>query len=256
MGNLIRMDLYRMNKARGFRVCLILAFALALAATPLEWLLFSVGKTLAPESAGEFGKTADLCGMIANPVSSLTVMLALLSAVIFFNADMENGYIKNIAGQMPRKGYSILSRFIAVIPHNLAFMLAALAGNVIGTLLFRRIVTEGSVLASAGTFLLRLLLMQSLCTILVLIVSSLRIKSLGMILAVLLGLPLMGLIYMGINTGLQQLFGRFTDITPYMPDQVLRESSPETIRALLVSAVTIGIFLPLSIRVFDQKDVK
>ena len=98
--------------------------------------------------------------------------------------------------------------------------------------------------------------MQSLCTILVLIVSSLRIKSLGMILAVLLGLPLMGLIYMGINTGLQQLFGRFTDITPYMPDQVLRESSPETIRALLVSAVTIGIFLPLSIRVFDQKDVK
>ena len=31
MGNLIRMDLYRMNKAKSFRVCLILTFAFALA---------------------------------------------------------------------------------------------------------------------------------------------------------------------------------------------------------------------------------
>ena len=30
MGNLIRMDLYRMNKAKSFRVCLILAFVFAL----------------------------------------------------------------------------------------------------------------------------------------------------------------------------------------------------------------------------------
>ena len=35
MGNLIRMDLYRMNRGKSFRVCLILAFAVALLATPL-----------------------------------------------------------------------------------------------------------------------------------------------------------------------------------------------------------------------------
>ena len=34
MGNLIRMDLYRMNRAKSFRVCLILSFVIALAATP------------------------------------------------------------------------------------------------------------------------------------------------------------------------------------------------------------------------------
>ena len=38
--------------------------------------------------------------------------------------------------------------------------------------------------------------------------------------------------------------------------QVLKEEAPDAIRALLVSAVTIGVFLPLSIRVFDKKDVK
>lgn len=42
------------------------------------------------------------------------------------------------------------------------------------------------------------------------------------------------------------------DIIPYMPDQVIRESKPDAVRGFLVAAV----FLPVSIRVFDQKDVK
>jgi hypothetical protein len=135
-------------------------------------------------------------------------------------------------------------------------MLAALAGNLIGTLPFQRIVAESSVPESIGLFLLRLLLMVSICAILLLVTASFRNKSLGMILAVLLGLPLMTLIYLGINTGLSQLFKDFKGIDPYMPDQVLREPKPETVRALLVAAVTIGIFLPLSVRVFDKKDIK
>ena len=41
-----------------------------------------------------------------------------------------------------------------------------------------------------------------------------------------------------------------------MPDAVLAEDKPGVLRAILVSAVTIAIFLPLSARVFDRKDVK
>ena len=119
MGNLIRMDLYRMNRAKSFRVCLILSFVTALAATPLEKLLYSLGNLLQAENVGAFPETADLCGMIASPASVITVMLSLLSIVCFFHADMEGGYIKNIAGQMPRKGFTILSRFIASVPHSL-----------------------------------------------------------------------------------------------------------------------------------------
>ena len=256
MGNLIRMDLYRMYRAKSFRVCLILAFVFAFASTPVGWLLFSLGKMLAPEEIGEFPAASDLCGMITNPASSLIIMLALLSVVSFFFADMECGYIKNIAGQMPRKGFSILSRFIAAIPHNLVFMLAGLAGNLIGTLIFQKIVVEGSLLESIGTFLLKLLLLQSLSAILLLFTSSLRNKSLGMIFAVLLGLPLMALIYIGINAGLKQIFGGTVDISPYMPDQVLKENTPDAVRAILVSVVTIGLFLPLSVRIFDKKDVQ
>ena len=40
------------------------------------------------------------------------------------------------------------------------------------------------------------------------------------------------------------------------PDQVLKKTSPDALRAFLVSAVAIGVFLPLSVRVFDKKDIK
>ena len=255
MGNLIRMDLYRMNKAKSFRVCLILAFVFALFSTPLEKAMYAVGGLLGVEGLSPFPETANLCGMIGNSLSALTVLFALLSVVSFFHADMEGGYIKNIAGQMPRKGYSILSRFIAAIFLNLTFMLVALAGNLIGTVVLQKIIIDGSILESAGIFLLRLLLMQSICSILLLVTASFRNKSLGMILAVLMGLSLLTLIYLGINAGLGQLI-KGIDITPYMPDQILREEKPELIRAILVAAVTIGVFLPVSIRVFDKKDVK
>lgn len=76
-----------------------------------------------------------------------------------------------------------------------------------------------------------------------------------MILAVLLGLPLMWLIYSAINSGLEKIF-KGANIIPYMPDQVIRESKPDAVRGLLVAAVTIAVFLPVSIHVFDQKDVK
>ena len=256
MGNLIRMDLYRMNRGKSFRVCLILAFVVSLLSTPVEELLISLARMLSPDTAVSVSGPRYLNEMIASPASSLVYMLAMLSVVIFFYADMENGYIKNIAGQMPRRGFSILSRYIAAAPHNLVFLLVSLAGNLIGTLPFGGIAVNGSIPASIETFLLKLLLLQGICAILLLTTASFRNKSLGMILAVLLGLSLMTLIYWAVDSGLQQLFNSEITITPYMPDQVLKENNPGIVRALLVSAVTIGVFLPLSIRVFDKKDVK
>ena len=44
--------------------------------------------------------------------------------------------------------------------------------------------------------------------------------------------------------------------SPYMPDILLDQKSPDTLRAVLSAAVTITVFLGLSIRVFDRKDVK
>ena len=64
-----------------------------------------------------------------------------------------------------------------------------------------------------------------------------------MILAVLFGLGLTSLLYMGINEGLKPVFGQATNISKYMPDVVMSETPLDTLKALAVAIVTGGVFL-------------
>ncbi|MBQ2580664.1 MAG: hypothetical protein II574_03445, partial [Ruminococcus sp.] len=80
MGNVIRMDLYRLVKSMSFKVCLIIVFFMNLIEGPLGKIMFNLGKKLAeqnedPEKAlaqlGEWDNTfhfgnilADQLGMI------------------------------------------------------------------------------------------------------------------------------------------------------------------------------------------------
>ena len=255
MGNLIRMDLYRMRKAKSFLVYVILAAAFAVALTPLYELLALLGRLLTNEVSLS-SKTAKLSDIIANPFPVMNAMLTLLSASAFFYADMENGYIKNIAGQMPRKGYTVLSKFIAAIAHNLLFMIVGVAFNLIGTLPFKRI-EMGNLAESISVFGLKFLLAQSLCAVLLLTSSSLRSKSLSSVLAVLMGTGMMWLVYIGIDAGISQVIKDYDIVLGnYMPDQLLNADSPKAIRAILSSLITGGVFLPLAVRIFDKRDVK
>ena len=257
MANLIRMDLYRMWKAKAFRICLILTFVLSLAQMPLLKLLSDLGRMLSPDSAADlFPKESLLSAEIGSPFSLFTPLLILLSMVIFFYADMETGYIKNIAGQMPKRGFSILSRYLAAIVHNGVFMVVSLAGCLIGCVLVQHLVVDGAIASGILYFFLKLLLLQSLCAILLFVTSGLGSKSFGMILAVLFGVNAMALLYSGIDSGLGLIFKSGFTIKPYMPDTLMFMDTPETLRAILSAGMTIAIFLPASISLFNKRDVK
>ena len=261
MAKLFKMDLYRMVKARSFRILLALTFAISLGTMPMLKGLYDLAKRLSPEAITEtFGATGTLSSLISSPFSLFTLLLILLSVVFFFHADMENGYIKNIAGQMPRRGYSILSRYLAAIVHNAVFMVAAAVGNVIGAMLVLKVTVDGAIVTGIGAFLLELLLLQGICAILLLVTASFRSKSFGIVLAVLFGVGATSLLYSAVDSGLDLLIKGFK-IAPYMPDTLLdnpfdANGNLLVLRSVLSAAVTIGIFLPLSIGVFDKRDVK
>ena len=141
MINLIRMDIYRMRKNKAFWICLILAMISAFVQTPFAWLMSWLG-SLITEEPFAFENTALLSQIIGKPFPMFNAVLVMLSACSFFYADIANGYIKNIAGQMPKRGYTILSKFYAIIPYNLIFMLAAVICNIAGTMLFQKIAAE------------------------------------------------------------------------------------------------------------------
>lgn len=85
-------------------------------------------------------------------------------------------------------------------------------------------------------------------------------KSFGIVLAVLFGVGATSLLYSAIDSGLDLLIKGFK-IVPYMPDTLLgnpfdANGNLMVVRSVLSAAVIIGIFLPLSIGVFDKRDVK
>ncbi len=50
MGNVIRMDLYRLHRALSFKVCLGIVFLLNIIEGPLGKLLYNIGKKLAEKN--------------------------------------------------------------------------------------------------------------------------------------------------------------------------------------------------------------
>ena len=256
MVNLIRMDLYRMRKSKAFIVCLALVFVLGLLSAPLEKLLFTLARSLSNEIDGTFIAEVSFSRILTYPFPMMGTMITLLSLCYFYYADVENGYVKNIAGQMPLKGFTVLSKFMAAIVHNLIFAAAGIIGNLIGCLLIKKITPDSNLLDSIRVLVLKLMLLQSISAILLLMVATLQSKSLGMILAVLFGMGLTGLLYAGINEGLKPVFGQGVNIARIMPDTVMDERPLDTLKALAVSVGWGGLFLLLAVRVFDRKDVK
>lgn len=258
MTNLVKMDLYRMVRARSFKVCLVLAFLSGFCQVPLAKLFLMLLRFLpdSMEIPDLLPKNVTLSSIFENPFPVLNCMLILFSVCYFFYADLEHGYIKNIAGQLPRRGYTIVSRFLALIFHNLVFITAGVLGNIIGTLPFIRITLDAGALKTLGYLGIRFLLLQGICAILLFVTCSLRSKNFGMVLSVVFGAQMMELVYVGIDAGLGLIFKKEILIEGYMPDQLMDQTAPKVMTSLPVAAVTIAVFLFLAIWLFEKRDVK
>ena len=91
-------------------------------------------------------KTAtELSELLNGQPGNLGAMLTLLSICSFYYGDLENGYVKNIAGQVPQRGYTVLSKFLASIPHGLLFFAVSVLGKLLGTLILQRIEVDAGV---------------------------------------------------------------------------------------------------------------
>ncbi len=262
MVNLIRMDLYRMRKNKSFLIILILAALISFAQAPVLKLLTILMTSLAKvngDSAPEglLAPSVTLVELLEDPFPVLTCMLTLISVSGFFYADIANGYIKNIAGQMPKKGYTVLSKFIASIAHNLLFMTVCVAMNLLGSVLFQKVTIGSGLVSAIGIFLLKLALLQAITSIILFFTTALKNKSLGTVAAVLMGTGLLFIAYMTIDGLIGQIFHTdFTFLQTYMPDQLIGDTEPKVLDSILSSAVTILLFLILSIQIFDRRDVK
>ena len=258
------MDFRRLFYSKLFWIAGMILFLLQLlsaAAMPMltNWLLsFS-----AQQEGVAFTKkitSVALPDVIMSPFGTFMIIILFVAVVSFYYADLANGYIKNIAGQIPNKGNTAFSKYVVVIFHVLFYILLAAAGTVIGTLLCpdAKMVFEGDYGRTLLIFCVRFALIMALCAMILFVVCALRSKTFGIVLGVLFGLGALNLIYSLIDALIGNLI-KDVHIESFAPSALLSAEPATTgdaMKALAVAAVYIALFLFITVKFIKESDVK
>lgn len=261
MARLIKMDFIRLLHSKVFWISAGIIFVIQCAinfSTPLvaNWLM-------------DFAKKGDqfkpivvtFSSFLSGPLMQFFIIFMYLSAVSFLYADIANGYVKNIAGQISKKGYTAVSKMIVLVFHNFVFLLLGALGLMLGSMLSpsAHVVFDGNIPYAVGVFFIKLLLSLALCSILLIVTMGLRSKSFAIVLGVLFSVGILSTLYMGINMLAQRLGLANFDITKFVPDQLFfaeMNNANDLLIAFAAAVVFIAVFTTLTVNIFNKTDVK
>lgn len=261
MGNLIKMDFYRMFRSKAFIISNIVIFVLNIIGKVLELLLFNFSKGFADEADQAelvYNFTENLSSVFINPLwLSMMIIVILISAVTFSYADIANGFIKNIAGQVNQKGHTVISKFLVLCVHNLVFLCVGVIGKVVSQFIIggNFNVDTADMPVAIATFLCKWLLLQALCAIILFVSTGLKNKTLASVIGVILGSGSLMIIHLMIDSQVEQFVK--VNLSDYDPSSLIQGGTSFMFaNAIGVSLVIIAIFIPLTVTIFNKSDVK
>ena len=281
MLNIIKMDLYRMLKTKSMYVIWIVLAAILLITTSLcktdyELLTekdamkqeqvteptvdnINVGMMVTlPTEPGEKVTVYDI--FFANSQGKLYALLLVIFFLMFSTADIGSGYIKNIGGQVQKRGTLIFSGSIALAVFTVltmagAFLFQAAAnGIVFGELEW------GNTKAILSYFVTELALHYALVLICMAIAIILKNNVISMVIAVCLSMNVMTIVYGVINSAIQKIgiqnfqIYKYT-ITGKLSLLPMNPSGNECLAAFGVAMVFIVIMISASSVVFQKRDI-
>ncbi|MBQ2442121.1 MAG: hypothetical protein II498_02140, partial [Ruminococcus sp.] len=146
--------------------------------------------------------------------------------------------------------------FIAV--SSLSMVLGNLIGSAFGTY---TIEADPLIMNGVLTLLLKWLLSMAICSILLLLTTGVRNKTLAAIVGVIFGTGTLGLVYMGLSSAVTNIFKtEGFNLAMYMPDGLMGvvnvSANTGVLNTVIVSAVCIALFFALTIRIFNTRDIK
>ncbi len=278
MLNLLRMNNRRIFRSKMFAIAFLVILVTSIASAPVERALmkavvgFAVSvETESKSSESESENTAALgealgaseaakvSEIIADPfVITFLPLFILLLVVSFSYMDIENGFIKNIAGQQPKRSRVAVSKYLTIMLSNLVLMLTALIGQVISKYIVGKVeIDAGAIPQAVYTFGVRWLLLLALSALLLFLTVGIGAKPLALVTAVLAGTGFLGLIYLGIDTAIQNMLHiQNLSLVDYAPDQLLTQPGYEGPRAVIVGITFSAVFMLLTVLRADKTDVK
>lgn len=277
MGRLIRMDLFRMRKAKMFwisgAIILVVCAVMQILAKILTNVLYDYSKnayegSLNPEEIQalasakmlkeEYDLPAAFSGVLRSMFGGVTPLLimVLVCAVAFMFADLKHGYVKNISGQIPHRSYLSMSKYIVVNIQSVIFVVIGTVGTIIGVLISRGIDFDEFIPDAILEFLIKLLLLFALTAIVMFFTIGLHNNSLGIVAAVFFGLGALSTIAMPFQLILTNVANVDFELADYLPDSLFFSINIDKVRSLIVALVCLAVFVPLTIKFYNKRDVK
>lgn len=281
MLNMIKMDLYRMFRTKSmYIVWIVLAVALLLTTFLCKTDYDSLSKEDAmqqeqitepteeninvgmmvtlPTKPGEKVTVFDI--FFANSQGKFYALFLVIFAVIFSTADIGGGYIKNIGGQVQKRGALIFSRSIALAVFTMLTM--------VGSFLFQAVANDivfgelewGNLKSILSYFLTELTLHYALMLICMAIAIILKNNVISMVIAVCLTMNVMSIVYGLVNSAIQKIgiqnfqIYKYT-ITGKLSLLPMNPSGNECLAAFGVAIVFIVVMISVSSVVFQKRDI-
>ena len=281
MLNMIKMDLYRMFRTKSMYVIWIVLAVSVLFTTFLcktDYDLLSKEDTVRQEQFAEPTAENINVGMMvtlptepgekvtvydiffANSQGKFYALFLVIFAVMFSTADIRSGYIKNIGGQVQKRGTLIFSRAIALAVFTVLTMAGAfLLQGAANYIVFKEL-TWGSSKAVLSYFLTELALHYALVLICMAIAIILKNNVISMVIAICLTMNIMSIVYGLINSAVRKMgiqnfqIYKYT-ITGKLSLLPMNPSGNECLAAFGVAIVFAVIMIAASSAVFQKRDI-
>ncbi|WP_461811374.1 ABC transporter permease [Faecalimonas sp.] len=281
MLNMIKMDLYRMFRTKSmYIVWIVLAAALLLTTFLCKTDYDSLSKEDAmqqekitepteeninvgmmvtlPTEPGEKVTVFDI--FFANSQGKFYALFLVIFAVMFSTADIGSGYIKNIAGQVQKRGALIFSRSIALAVFTMLTMVGAFLFQAVANYIVFGELEWGNSKAVLSYFLTELALHYALMLICMAIAIILKNNVISMVIAICLTMNILSIVYGLVNSAIQKIgiqnfqIYKYT-ITGKLSLLPMNPRGNECLAAFGVAIVFIVMMISVSSVVFQKRDI-
>lgn len=275
MLNLIKMDLYRLFHSKAIKIGMIAAALLAVLGLLLNLGILAVADFAMTES-GDVESVAslslffpavawlegtDYATIVFAGTGTFSLFVACMVSANFISSEQSCGYVKNIAGQLPDRSYTVISKFLVTALVNLIILVIyVVVSCIFAPIFFKKYIATYSIGSLIALLSLRLLLNLAINAVILFLCTLTKSQSLAMVIGAIFGIGITKLAYLALQTLLGVIKISFK-ISDYMPDGIDGLLSVETLgtlapKAIIVSIVFMAVFLFGSIFLMKKRDVK
>jgi ABC-2 type transport system permease protein len=211
-----------------------------------------------PTEPGEKVTVFDI--FFANSQGDFYALFLVIFAVLFSTADIGSGYIKNIGGQVQKRGALIFSRSIAFAVFAMLTLAGAFLFQAVANCIAFGELEWGNSKAIISYFLTELALHYALMLICMAIAIILKNNVISMVLAVCLTMNVMSILYGAVDSAVQKMGIKNFHIYDYTITGKLsllpmNPSGKECLAAFAVAIVFIVGMISVSSVVFQKRDI-